>query len=112
VTAECLFVDPISDIAALGPPDAQVLYDDSEAYDALVKEACTALPIATPTKLASARLLSLAGEWIQCEVRSFAPRLWITSDSSRNVWISNHRRTRQGHRHGMHQLKRSESAPR
>jgi hypothetical protein len=59
-----------------------MLYDESGAYGALVEEACTALAIATPTKLASARLFSLAGAWIQCEVRSFAPRLWITSDSA------------------------------
>src|SRR6266487_3884968 len=39
VWAECLFVDPISDIAVLGPPDDQALYDEYNAYETLMEEA-------------------------------------------------------------------------
>jgi hypothetical protein len=33
VWAECRFVDPIADIAVLGQPDSQDLYEESEADD-------------------------------------------------------------------------------
>jgi hypothetical protein len=33
VWAECLFVDPIADIAVLGTPDDQALFDQAEAYE-------------------------------------------------------------------------------
>ncbi len=36
VSAECVFADPIGDIAVLGPPDSQELCEEAEAYDALV----------------------------------------------------------------------------
>jgi hypothetical protein len=44
VWAECLFVDPIADIAVLGSPDGQVFYEEAEAYDAFI-DAATVLPI-------------------------------------------------------------------
>jgi hypothetical protein len=37
VAAACLFVDPIADIAVLGPPDNQALSEEADAYDRLVK---------------------------------------------------------------------------
>jgi hypothetical protein len=33
VWGECLFVDPIADIAVLGAPDSQELYDHADAYE-------------------------------------------------------------------------------
>src|SRR5438270_14083641 len=36
VWTECLFVDPIGDIALLGPPDAQELSDQWDPYNKLV----------------------------------------------------------------------------
>lgn len=36
VWAECLFVDPVADIAVLGQPDNQALGDQADAYDELV----------------------------------------------------------------------------
>ena len=36
VWATCLFVDPVSDIAALGQPDNQALSDEADAYDQLL----------------------------------------------------------------------------
>src|SRR5438552_3247930 len=38
VWAECLFVDPVADIAVLGPPDDQELFDEYDEYDRLVAE--------------------------------------------------------------------------
>jgi hypothetical protein len=43
VWCECLFVDPVSDLAVLSTPDGQELYDEATAYDALVD---AALPLA------------------------------------------------------------------
>src|SRR6266849_3477352 len=35
VWAECLFVDPIGDIAVLGSPDTQILPNEADMYEAL-----------------------------------------------------------------------------
>ena len=45
VWAECLFVDPVADLAILGAPDSQALAAENERYDKLV-EARPALRIA------------------------------------------------------------------
>lgn len=37
VWAECLFFDPVADVAVLGAPDSQALYEECEAYDALLE---------------------------------------------------------------------------
>jgi hypothetical protein len=61
VWAECLFVDPVSDLAVLGRPDGQALFDAAEAYESLMG-ASTALPVAEvqEDEAALAWLLSLA----------------------------------------------------
>jgi hypothetical protein len=48
IWATCLFVDPISDIAVLGPPDGQVLFEQSDNYENLVDAA-------EPLRIAEAR---------------------------------------------------------
>lgn len=71
--AECQFVDPIADIAVLGSVDGQELYDEAAAYDDLTDE-IDPLPIADAPEKGSAWLLSLGGQWFQCETwRSFGP---------------------------------------
>jgi hypothetical protein len=97
VWAECLFADPIADIAVLWTPDNQVFPDEAQAYDALV-DAVTPLSVAPPVRLGStlvrlpadiatalnmpgthsyrvpesrrttALILSLTGEWLECSV--------------------------------------------
>ena len=88
VWAECLFVNPIADIAVLGSPDNQVLSEQADAYEHLVASV-TPLAIADAPKMGrkrvklpygggsfevdapgrgSARLLSLDGEWLKCTV--------------------------------------------
>jgi RimJ/RimL family protein N-acetyltransferase len=39
VWAECLFVEPVADLAVLGSPDDQMLSDEAEAYERLVEAA-------------------------------------------------------------------------
>jgi hypothetical protein len=67
VWAECVFVDPIADIAVLGSVDNQVLTDEALAYDELVDQIEPG-PIGDVPEQADARLLSLDGEWIRCQV--------------------------------------------
>ena len=38
VWAECLFVDPVADIAVVGKPDSQSLYAENEAYYELMPD--------------------------------------------------------------------------
>lgn len=38
IWAECLFVDPIADVAVLGCPDGQTFREQADAYEALVEE--------------------------------------------------------------------------
>lgn len=89
VWAECLFADPVADIAVLGTPDTQELAEHAEAYDALVESAkplviadapkmghkwvqpsyagADPFEVATPWQ-GLAYVLSLDGEWLNCTV--------------------------------------------
>jgi hypothetical protein len=65
VAAECVFVDPIADVAVLDVPDGQVLYDESEAYESFV-EARPALHIGAIRRRCQAWLFTLDGRWEEC----------------------------------------------
>jgi hypothetical protein len=91
VWAECLFVDPIGDIAVLGPPDSQVYgvlsgrpqsrgraiesksrrhrqyQEESDAYDAMLGE-LSPLQIAEALLNGEAWLLALDGNWFKCKI--------------------------------------------
>jgi hypothetical protein len=69
IWAECVFVDPIADIAVLGQPDGQELPDKWEAYNSLT-DAAVALPIGEVSGGADAFLLGLDGEWMTCRVHA------------------------------------------
>ena len=57
----------------LGFVDGQALYDEAMAYDEFIDE-IDPLPIADAPEKGSAWLLSLGGQWFQCETwRSFGP---------------------------------------
>jgi hypothetical protein len=67
VACECLFINPIADVAVLGVPDTQTFSDEADPYRAL-------LEYATPFRITEAPengrgfLLSLEGEWFECQV--------------------------------------------
>ena len=63
VWAECLFVDPVADVAVLGCPDEQELGDEAEAYFELT-ENVPALRIGN-AKSGKGWVLSLDGRWIR-----------------------------------------------
>ena len=78
VWAECMFVDPVADIAVLGTPDNQELHEEADAYDDLIEHA-TAVRIDDPPEHTKAWLLRLNGLWGECIVQHLEGRgLWIT----------------------------------
>jgi Trypsin-like peptidase domain len=63
VWAECLFVDPIADIAILGCPDDQLLEEEADAYDELTDNAAV-LRIGD-VRSGRGWVLSLDGRWVR-----------------------------------------------
>jgi hypothetical protein len=78
--AECVFFDPIADLAVLAEPDDQELPEACEAYRALVGDAAV-LRVAPlpPYKETDGWLLSLDSRWFKCRVESVGRGLWITN---------------------------------
>jgi hypothetical protein len=85
VWAECVFVDPVADLAVFGEPDSQELGDRVGAYRQLTDSAAPfALsrlrfprPRHRPSEAREAMMLSLDGEWFACRVVSLHRSLWI-----------------------------------
>ena len=61
--AQCVFVDPIADLAVLAEPDGQELFDPWDAFNAWIEE-LPALGIAQAVNGPAWRL-SLANEWVE-----------------------------------------------
>jgi hypothetical protein len=68
VSTECLFVDPISDVAVLGEPK-RLLDAEKDAYKALVESSRT-VEIGVMTEPCGAWLLTVEGQWEPCRVRT------------------------------------------
>ena len=109
VWCECLFLDPIADIAVLGAPDNQELSEQAEAYEALVGDA--ALTVAEPPSTPIAKevervaelekqigatglpvrrecpafLLSLSNEWFPCRVAHGPNGMLNILDAARGI---------------------------
>jgi hypothetical protein len=77
VWTECLFVDPIADLAVLGAPDGQEMCDENNQYEALTR-AMTPLRIAKAGEDTPAFLLSLDLRWFARRVKNIGGTLWIT----------------------------------
>lgn len=67
ICVECLFVDPIADVAVLGAPDGQVLPDESEAFEQFVENRPT-FRVGGIRRRSRAWLLTLDGQWRECVV--------------------------------------------
>jgi hypothetical protein len=78
VWVQCLFANPIADIAVLRSPDDQELRKEAKAYEALMKSA-TSLSIADGPEQGRGWVLSLERHW-RCTVQ-------IINNSS--LWIPN-----------------------
>jgi len=85
VACECLFINPIADVAVVGVPDTQSYSDEAEGYRSLVQYATPFRIIDAPEK-ARGFLLSLQGEWFGCQVewmeRIDGP-LWVSKPAQR-----------------------------
>lgn len=80
IWAECQFVDPVSDLAVLGPVDNQEMWQAAAAYDDLL-DGRTPLRVSARSPDGSAWLISLEGELIRCTVQSYGVGL-VVSDAS------------------------------
>jgi hypothetical protein len=67
VACECLFINPIADVAVLGVPDTQTYSDEADGYRALLQYAIPFRIIDAPEK-ARGFVLSVEGEWFGCQV--------------------------------------------
>jgi hypothetical protein len=74
VWCECLFVDPIADIAVLGAPDNQELSNEADAYEALVGAATPLTVAEPPSKLIAEEVEHLAEVGAIEQVRQWARR--------------------------------------
>jgi hypothetical protein len=75
VWAECIFVNPVADLAVLGSPDNQSLIEEAEAYEAFV-ESVTPFSIGDAPEHGPVWLFSLEGEWFSCQARYLS---WVNS---------------------------------
>jgi hypothetical protein len=77
IWAECLFVDPVGDIAVLGEPDGQENPEAAASCLGLI-ESATPIPIADASQTGIGWLLSLDGRWFQCAVEHLGGPLFLT----------------------------------
>ena len=83
--AECLFADPIADIAVLGMPDDQALPDEANSYKRLLGSRQPLLITDAPAREQSckARLFSLDGEWFECSINRW--NAWLSVEPAEDV---------------------------
>lgn len=67
IAAECIFADPVADLAVLAGPDSQAMPSAHDAYQDLVEGRST-LRLTAVTRRAAAWLLTLDGQWEECAV--------------------------------------------
>jgi hypothetical protein len=85
VSAACLFVDPVSDIAVLGSPDEN-FHEEANAYRELV-DSVSPLKIGDAVAWGTrvpASLISLDGRKIECDAQHFGDR-WIIDLLRKNI---------------------------
>ncbi len=71
VWAECLFVDPVGDIAVLTGPDNQVLFEQADQYEDLTENSSKCIPVGPPPESKSQGwLLSLENTLLSCKIET------------------------------------------
>jgi hypothetical protein len=90
VWAECVFVDPIADIAVLGIVDGQVLWDEAEAWGALVDEGQGLTIAADLAEETTVWLLSLDGQWRKARAQHRKPSggIWLSDGAALEAGMS------------------------
>jgi hypothetical protein len=78
IWAECLFIDPVSDIAVLGPPDEETVYGQWEAYGEFTEQRVP-LSMRRADDLEEACFLALDEQrCFRCKIHAAKSGLWIT----------------------------------
>jgi hypothetical protein len=77
VTAECTYVDPVSDIALLCEPDNQVLPDEWDAWVDLVDER-PRIRVASFTHDCDGWLFGIDNEWHRCHLSRMGGSRWLS----------------------------------
>ena len=70
VWAECLFVDPVGDIAVLTGPDNQELWEEAEQYENLTEKLSKCVPVGPPESKSQGWLLSLENTVLPCKIET------------------------------------------
>ncbi len=78
VWAQCLFVDPIANIAVLGAPDGLELWEKFDAYRTFL-ERVEPLPMGAAGNQTAAWLMSLDNSWHSCTAHPQGGGLWLAS---------------------------------
>jgi hypothetical protein len=93
ILAECLFADPVADVAVLGSPDGQMYFEEAEPYDELIPDDGPFLKIAEP-KNGPGWVLSLKNKWCRTTITvfqnlgNFGPSLAIGPDGPLDAGMS------------------------
>lgn len=82
VWAECLFVNPVADIAVLGPPDEQTLPEQAQGYKALLRS-LKPFKVADIQQVDQVWLLSLERKWFSCRA-NYLP--WVNGSLWLHTW--------------------------
>ena len=79
IAAECLFVDPVADVAVLGAPDNRAYPAQTAAFGAFVQRRTPfeVIPVSEDTE-AAVLLLSLDGEWMPALVTNVGQSLFLS----------------------------------
>ena len=87
IWAECVFADPVADIAVLASPDSQSLGEAWEVYEVFMEalepfQALTDVPdsladLSSDSLTFQGRILSLRGEWQTCKIRRIGHFLFV-----------------------------------
>jgi hypothetical protein len=80
VACECLFINPIADVAVVGVPDTQTYSDEADRYRALLEYA-TPFRITEAAEKARGFIFNLEGEWFECQVQ------WMQNGDG-PLWVS------------------------
>ena len=83
IAAECLFVNPVADLAILGTPDGQALFDERENYLSLVEG--KNLEVVDAPEKGNVWLLGLNMEWGSCAFERLGNDLWLT-DATQGIF--------------------------
>jgi hypothetical protein len=78
VSAECLFCDPVGDIAVLGSPDRQELPDEAKPYERMVEGARALFFAEASEEPSTAFLVTLSGGLARCLVEPMGRGFWIS----------------------------------